>query len=70
MDHYFAIQQRLNRELARVAAGDKSEFRAVQVAQARKELANEEAFLRARGLFEEAPVSDMSDDDLLRELGA
>ncbi len=61
--HLIAIQERLAREKAALAADPGNELRKVWVAQAEKELANEKKFL---GLDDELP--EMSDDELLAEL--
>lgn len=51
MEHYQAIAARLERNRQRLAAEPNSAVRALQVKQDEKELANEEQFLRSRGLW-------------------
>jgi hypothetical protein len=68
LTHLDAIQARLHRERARLAAATTQKdrtFRTVQIAQAEKEMAAEMKFLG----IEDAPQSDMTDDDLLAALG-
>ena len=62
-DHYLALSDRLARAQGRYAT-DPSEWRRRAVEEAKRELAQEERFL---GM---APATtDLSDDDLARELG-
>ena len=66
--HLDAIRDRLAREKLRLAEASTEKektFRTVQVHQAEKELANEYAFLG----IEPTPSVDLTDDELLKELG-
>ena len=71
--HMHAIQERLYREKSRLK-GAKTEkerkFREVQVAQAEKEITREKQFLEKKGTpyKQDEDLSDLSDDDLMREL--
>ena len=66
--HLVAIHARLDREKARFRAATNEKerkFRAVQVSQAEKELAAEMRFLGMKS----SPLPNMSNEELLRELG-
>jgi hypothetical protein len=66
--HLDAIKDRLAREQGRLGeatTAKEREFRAVQVSQAEKELANEIKFLKSKGI---TPPDEMSIDDLAAEL--
>lgn len=64
--HLVALRTRLSHERAYFAV-DGSELRKVWIAQIEREISNEEKFL---GIEPAAALPQMSDDELLAELGA
>lgn len=69
--HLYALEDSLDRETARRDAAkpgsNEFKYREHCIAMKLKEIANEKAFLRARGI-EVVEVENLSDDELLAEL--
>jgi len=74
-EHYVALMTRLSNEKAYLAAATKQseiELRTVWIAQIEKEIAQEELFLKSKGISvfqtSSSEIDSMSEDDLLAEL--
>lgn len=73
-EHYTALMNRLSNEKGYLAAATKQseiELRTVWIAQIEKEIAQEEMFLKSKGVnvyTVSSEVDSMSEDDLLTEL--